>query len=126
MYGLILGIHVILCVLLVLIVLIQSGRSGGFSGLFGGGGGDALFTTSSQQSGLRKATIVLAALFFLTSIFLTKLGSTRGMNTVFNRDIPMAPPLQLPPAPANSTAGQPNVNPPVGNSKSAPPSEKSK
>jgi preprotein translocase subunit SecG len=115
MYGLILSLHVLLCVLLVLIVLIQSGRSGGFSGLLGGGGGDALFTTSSQQSGLRKATVVIAGLYFLTSIFLTKIGGSRGANTVFNREIPMAPPLQVPAAPAQPNSASQAEQPAQGN-----------
>ena len=102
MYGLVLTIHIVLSALLILIVLIQAGRSGGFSGLLGGGGGDALFTTSSQQSGLRKATIIIAGLFFMTSIFLTKLGASRSINTVFNRALPAVPAL-----PASATQPAP-------------------
>ena len=83
MYAVILTVHVIVCVLVILIVLVQAGRSGGFSGLMGGGGGDALFSTSSQQSGLRKATVALAALFMATSFFLTILSSRRSGRSVF-------------------------------------------
>ncbi len=99
MHGILLTIHLILCVLMVLVVLIQSGRSGGFSGLFGGGGGDALFSTSSQQSGMRNATVVIAALFMLTCLGLTMLSSRRGVDSVFNRALPTVPPVNVPQAP---------------------------
>lgn len=108
MHGILLTVHIILCVLLVLVVLIQSGRSGGFSGLFGGGG-DALFSTSSQQSGLRNATIIIAGLFMLTSLGLTMISSRRGIDTVFNRGLPQVPPVNIPPAPNANTPAQPQA-----------------
>ena len=111
MYGVILSVHVVVCVLVVLIVLIQAGRSGGFSGLMGGGGGDALFSTSSQQSGLRKATVALAALFMATSFFLTILSGRRNGRSVF-QTMPAAslPQRALPPvSPAAGAAGVPSA-----------------
>jgi preprotein translocase subunit SecG len=109
-YNLILIIHVIVCVLVVLIVLIQAGRSGGFSGLMGGSGGDALFTTSSQQSGLRKATVALAGIFMATSLFLTILSSRRTTQSVFQRQFPNLPPVSAP-AQSNTSAGDLGGNP---------------
>ncbi len=105
MYSLILTIHIIVCVLVVLIVLIQAGRSGGFSGLMGGGGGDAIFSTSSQQSGLRKATVILAAVFMATSLFLTILSSRQNGQSVFQR--------QFPSLPAIPAGGQPQAEAPA-------------
>jgi preprotein translocase subunit SecG len=104
MYGVIITLHVIVCILVILIVLIQAGRSGGFSGLMGGGGGDALFSTSSQQSGLRKATVALAGLFMATSLFLTILSGRRSGRSVF-QTLPAAalPQRALPPV----TSGEP-------------------
>ena len=96
MYSLILTIHVVVCVLVVLIVLIQAGRSGGFSGLMGGGGGDAIFSTSSQQSGLRKATVILAGMFMATSLFLTILSSRQTATSVIQRQFPVLPPIPAP------------------------------
>ena len=110
MYGLILTLHVIVCVLVVLIVLIQAGRSGGFSGLMGGGGGDALFSTSSQQSGLRKATVALAALFMATSFFLTVLSGRRSGRSVFtnqNIQYPAGMPEAAPAPAQDAPAPQP-------------------
>ena len=116
MYGVILTLHVIICVLVMLIVLVQAGRSGGFSGLMGGGGGDALFTASSQQSGLRKATVALAALFMATSFFLTVLSSRRSGRSVFSNMPAGGLPAGLPAtpgagaAPAQPLSAKPNPN----------------
>ena len=94
MYSVILTIHVVVCLLVILIVLIQAGRSGGFSGLFGGGGGDSLFSTASQQSGLRKITVGLAAVFMATSFFLTLLSSRQAGESVIQRQFPALPPVE--------------------------------
>ena len=111
MYAVILTVHVVVCVMVILTVLIQAGRSGGFSGLMGGGGGDALFSTSSQQSGLRKATVALAALFMATSFFLTILSGRRNGRSVF----------QTMPNGSFSSTALPPVPPPNGaNSTKAP------
>jgi preprotein translocase subunit SecG len=67
-------IHVITCILLVLVVLIQSGKgaeiSASFSGssqtVFGSSGGANFFTRFTQGA---------AAVFFITSLSLTLLGS---------------------------------------------------
>jgi preprotein translocase subunit SecG len=108
MYGVILTLHCIVCFLVILIVLIQAGRSGGFSGLMGGGGGDALFTASSQQSGLRKATVALAALFMATSFFLTVLSSRRSGRSVFSNMPTGTLPAGIPATPgAGSAPAQP-------------------
>lgn len=93
MYIVLLTVHVIVCVLVVLIVLVQAGRSGGLSGLMGASGGDALFSTSSQQSGLRKITLILAALFMATSLGLTLLSSRDRRLSVFEQQFPNLPPV---------------------------------
>ena len=109
MYTIILTIHIIVCVLVVLIVLMQAGRNSGLSGLTGGGGGDAIFSTSSQQSGLRKATVVLAAIFMATSLFLTILSSRRTGRSVFEKNypaLPALPPSAAMPAPVAEPAAK--------------------
>ena len=95
MYPIILTLHVFVCILVILIVLIQAGRSGGFSGLMGGGGGDAVFSTSSQQSGLRKATVILAGVFMATALFLTILSSRHSGQSVLDRQFPALPPIPV-------------------------------
>lgn len=96
MYPVLLTVHVLVGVLLILSVMIQSGRSGGFSNLMGGGGGDALFSTSGQQSGLRKITMILAGVFMATSIGLTSLSARQTNQSVFQRNFPALPPVNVP------------------------------
>ena len=63
-------IHFILCIMVMAVVLLQHRKQGGFGGVFGGG---TQADTGQWQrfTGLTKLTIVLFALFMLTSIFLT-------------------------------------------------------
>jgi len=63
-------IHFILCIMVMVVVLLQRRKQGGFGGVFGGG--TQMDSGQWQRfTGLTKVTIVLFALFMLTSIFLT-------------------------------------------------------
>ncbi|MBL8022991.1 MAG: preprotein translocase subunit SecG [Elusimicrobia bacterium] len=82
LFSVILSIHVVACVLVILVVLLQSGKGAGFSGIFGGGGSDAVFSAPSGSQFIRKVTTGFAVAFFISSLFLTYLGSRRGVRTV--------------------------------------------
>lgn len=75
MYALIYVVHIIICVLLVLSILLQLGQMGGLGGIFGGGGIDQIFSSSSGSMFLKKVTIVLAAMFVITTLGLTVFSS---------------------------------------------------
>ncbi|KPJ50521.1 hypothetical protein AMJ40_02645 [candidate division TA06 bacterium DG_26] len=78
MFGIILALHILVCVCLVFIVLIQQSRGAGLSSVFGGGGGgESLFGGRGAAPFLVKATTVLAIMFMLTSLVLT-IVSARG------------------------------------------------
>lgn len=96
MHSVILGLHIVTCVLLVLIVLLQAGKSGGLGGMFGGGGSsnEALFSAPSGSSFLKRLTTTLAIVFMLSSLSLTFLSSRKGMKTVAGS----IPPIQAGPA----------------------------
>ena len=70
MTGIILGIHIVVCVLLVLIVLFQGGKAATMGSAFGGGGGQALFGPTGPASILTKLTTGVAIIFMLTSLVL--------------------------------------------------------
>ena len=70
MYGLILTIHFIACVLLILIVLLQSGK-GSAAGIFGASGADNLFASPTAFNAINKFTAVVAVIIMCTSIALT-------------------------------------------------------
>ncbi len=78
-YGIVLGIHVIVCVVLVLIVLMQAAKGGGLAGgsAFGGGAESTVFGGRGAATFLSKATTVFAAVFMLTSLSLTIIGIRR-------------------------------------------------
>ncbi|HEX7320718.1 MAG TPA: preprotein translocase subunit SecG [bacterium] len=74
MYGIILVIHVLICVLLIIVVLLQQSRGAGMSSVFGGGGGtDALFGGKGSTPFFIKLTSGLAIGFFVTSLSLVLL-----------------------------------------------------
>jgi len=62
-------LHFILCVMVMVVVLLQHRKQGGFGGVFGGGT-QADSGQWQRFTGLTKLTIVLFALFMLTSILL--------------------------------------------------------
>ena len=79
MFTFLLMVHVLICVMLVISVLLQAGKGGGLAGSFGaGGGGQALFGGRGAATFLSKATVVLGAMFFASSIGLAILSSQTG------------------------------------------------
>lgn len=77
MYSLILGLHIIVCLLLVIVVLLQSGKSADLAGAFGGMGSQSTFGPRGSASFLSKLTTTLAVLFMVTSLSLWILASDR-------------------------------------------------
>jgi preprotein translocase subunit SecG len=71
MFGVILTIHILVCLGLIIVVLLQSGKGGGLAGAFGGAGGvGAVFGGQAAATFLTKATRYLAIGFMLTSLSL--------------------------------------------------------
>lgn len=67
MYSLVLTIHTFVVILLIIVILLQRGRSGGLIESLGGV--ESIFGTKTS-SFMVKLTVVLATLFFITSISL--------------------------------------------------------
>lgn len=74
MYGVILGIHIFIVLLLIAVILMQQ-REGGLSSVFGGG--QTVFGGRGAAPFLTKTTIVLFILFIATSFTLTIVGNKR-------------------------------------------------
>ncbi len=74
MYSVVLTLHVIVVVALVLLILVQRGRSSGLVEALGGV--ESIFGTKTS-SFFVKVTVVLAVLFFTTSITLAYLSKQR-------------------------------------------------
>jgi len=119
-------LHVLICLLLVISVLLQAGKGGGLSGSFGAGGSQALFGGRGAATFLNKATVVLGALFFVSSLALamtsTQVSARRSLvqqaaQRASGAQTPAAgaqPQPQRPgttPAPAGAPAGTPATTP---------------
>ena len=81
LYGLVIGIHVISCLILIVVILLQAGRGGGLSETFGGEQSQTIFGTKVSVF-LTKATIVAACLYLLTCLGLGMMTTRRGRSLV--------------------------------------------
>jgi len=66
--GLLVAIHVLVCVVLIIAVLLQSGKAADLAGAFGGVGSQTAFGPRGAATLLGKITTVGAILFMLTSM----------------------------------------------------------
>jgi preprotein translocase subunit SecG len=97
MQVVILVIHLLLAVALIGVILLQRSE-GGALGMGGGGGGMSGFLTGRATANLlTRATAVLAALFFLTSMGLTWLGG-KHEGAVVTAPAPVSKPAPAKPA----------------------------
>ncbi len=83
LYGVVLGIHILVSLALIVTVLLQSGKGGGLAGAFGGGGGaGAVFGGQTAATFLTKATRYLAVVFMITSLSLAFVIRARNVEPV--------------------------------------------
>jgi len=75
MYNFVLTVHVIVAIGLIGMILVQRGRSGGLVEALGGV--ESIFGTKTNSFFVR-ITVVLAILFFVTSVSLAYLSKQRG------------------------------------------------
>jgi preprotein translocase subunit SecG len=66
-------IHYMMCVGLILVILLQTAKSGGMTGIFGGSGSDQIFNAPTRMAFIKKVTVFMACIFLFTSLILTKL-----------------------------------------------------
>jgi len=103
METVVLVIHLLIAVALVGVVLIQKSEGGGLG--MGGGNMGGMMTTRGSANLLTRATAILAAMFFVTSLTLAWLaGNTRGSESIFDQ-VPAATdaPVEAPQQPAEPT-----------------------
>jgi preprotein translocase subunit SecG len=92
-------VHLVIVLSLVAVVLLQRSEGGIGMGTGGGGGGGGMggfMTGRGTANALTRATAILAALFFITSLSLAIIaGYDRAPTSVFDSAIPQsAPPVQ--------------------------------
>ena len=76
-YNFILGIHILLGITIIGLVLIQHGKGADMGAAFGSGASGSLFGSSGSANFLSRATAVLAAAFFATSLTLSYIATNR-------------------------------------------------
>ena len=78
MYGVVLAIHLLVCLGLVAVVLVQSGKGGGLAGGAFGAQAQTVFGGRGATDFITRATIALGVLFFVTSFSLALMTSHGG------------------------------------------------
>jgi len=68
------ALHTIFCIALVGLILLHSGKGGGLSSSLGGGMGSTFSGTTIMEKNLTRLTLVVVALFTITTISLFFLG----------------------------------------------------
>ena len=120
--SILLAVHVVVALVVIGLVLIQHGKGADMGAAFGSGSSGSLFGAVGSANFLSRSTAALATLFFLSSLGLTYLGSTRSAKPAVERSImdtqapkagdvpavPAAPSGSAPaaPAPAQGKAGE--------------------
>jgi preprotein translocase subunit SecG len=119
MVGFLMVIHYITCFAMVLVILLQSGKGGGLAGAFGGGG-STIFGGRGAGTVLTRATMILGALFFVTSLTLallsTRTGGTAAGKSLIQEEAKKAAGSQPASGPSQGTT------PPSGGTQQLPPS----
>lgn len=109
LFPLLLTVHILVGLGVIGLVLIQHGKGADMGAAFGSGASGSLFGATGSANFLSRMTAVLAAVFFLTSLGLTYVASSKPkapesvMDTV--PSVPMAPsaPVEIP-QPSDSKA----------------------
>jgi len=114
-YGVLVFIHVLICVFLVIVVLLQSGKAADLAGAFGGMGSQTAFGPRGSATILSKATTIAAGAFMVTSLTLAIMASrTSGtVSTVLDRSPKQSAPASRPapaaPSRAPAQSGRPGA-----------------
>lgn len=77
MTGIILIVHILACFMIIALVLLQQGKGAEMGAGFGSGAANTVFGSQGATPFLMKLTLILAAIFFVTSLSLNYLTSAR-------------------------------------------------
>jgi len=95
MFGLVILLHVLVCVVLVVLVLFQQPQKGGAAGIFGGG--DTFFGGGGAAPFMARLTSGVAIMFMITSLALVLLSGRRARPAASSpRTTEQAPTQQAP------------------------------
>ena len=99
--NIIVVVHVLIALAIIGLVLLQHGKGADMGSGFGGGSSGSLFGATGSANFLSRTTAVLATLFFLSSLGLAYLATSKpkeGGGTVMDRGAKQAPKPEAQPA----------------------------
>ncbi len=121
MVSIIIGLHIVVCVVLAVVVLLQQGKGADIGAVFGGSS-QTLFGASGAGNLLTKLTGILALIFFTTSLYLAYFSNARVTSSIFDRPLRGVSPAPTTPGaargPSKSAGGAAHTQP------AAPPAKK--
>jgi preprotein translocase subunit SecG len=122
MFGLLLSVHVLVCIGLISVVLLQSGKGGGLAGGAFGGTAQTVFGGRGATDFMTRATMVLGGAFFVTSLALALLSSNpdRAGRSLIQEQARRAP-AAAPQAPGTAPGQTPGPQSPGGSAPAQPP-----
>jgi preprotein translocase subunit SecG len=101
MFGFVITIHVLACILLILIVMVQQGKGGGLIATLSSA--ESIFGTKTNTF-LIKSTSVLAVIFFITCLSLAFLSIQKNKSLIETSYKPSSIPATAPSAPQAAAA----------------------
>ena len=81
LFSLVLTIHILVAIAIIGLVLMQHGKGADMGAAFGSGASGSLFGATGSANFLSRATGILAAVFFVTSLTLAYIGSNKPKTT---------------------------------------------
>ena len=81
LFSLLLTLHILVAIAIIGLVLMQHGKGADMGAAFGSGASGSLFGATGSANFLSRTTGVLAAVFFLTSLGLAYIGSSKPKTT---------------------------------------------
>ncbi len=106
LYPLLLTVHILVGLGIIGLVLLQHGKGADMGAAFGSGASGSLFGASGSANFLSRTTAILAAVFFVTSLLLTYMASTRAPTSSSVVEAAKTAPAVPAPAPAQPPADE--------------------
>lgn len=100
MYGVLVGLEIILSIALIIIVLMQSSKGGGLAGSFGGSAMGTVFGVRRTADFLSRSTTITATIFIVLALIINMFFLPRVANTgesIIQRGTPTSVPSPAPP-----------------------------
>ena len=81
LFSLVLAVHILVAIAIIGLVLMQHGKGADMGAAFGSGASGSLFGATGSANFLSRATGILAAVFFVTSLTLAYIGANKPKTT---------------------------------------------